>query len=180
MTHFRSFDCTRELPRNYSLIVVSIGIKYTRLNEHRVEYFGQKLDGFEFTTGGWVQSYGSRYVRPPLIYDDVSRPAAMTVKEFQYAQSLTRKPVKGMLTGALFIPPLPTHTHPSCTLCTCLTSIAIRLPSNCLSLAISGWEPMSTANHLDTSISDLLTELDVQDTGTEVRPRRRVRAHVDS
>eukprot|EP00208_Stichococcus_sp_RCC1054_P007050 CAMPEP_0206136888 /NCGR_PEP_ID=MMETSP1473-20131121/2104_1 /ASSEMBLY_ACC=CAM_ASM_001109 /TAXON_ID=1461547 /ORGANISM="Stichococcus sp, Strain RCC1054" /LENGTH=757 /DNA_ID=CAMNT_0053529723 /DNA_START=157 /DNA_END=2430 /DNA_ORIENTATION=- len=68
-----------------------------------VEYFGQKLDGFEFTTGGWVQSYGSRYVRPPLIYDDVSRPAAMTVKEFQYAQSLTRKPVKGMLTGPVTI-----------------------------------------------------------------------------
>lgn len=66
-----------------------------------MEYFGQKLDGFEFTTAGWVQSYGSRYVRPPIIYDDVSRPSAMTVKEFEYAQSLTKKPVKGMLTGEL-------------------------------------------------------------------------------
>ncbi len=73
-----------------------------------MEYFGQKLDGFEFTTGGWVQSYGSRYVRPPLIHADVSRPAAMTVKEFQYAQSLTRKPVKGMLTGAALPHPTPT------------------------------------------------------------------------
>lgn len=65
-----------------------------------MEYFGQKLDGFAFTTGGWVQSYGSRYVRPPLIHADVKRPAAMTVKEFVYAQGLTRKPIKGMLTGA--------------------------------------------------------------------------------
>ena len=52
----------------------------------RVEYFGVKLDGFCFTEAGWVQSYGSRYVRPPIIYADISRPAAMTVKEFEYAQ----------------------------------------------------------------------------------------------
>ena len=52
----------------------------------RVEYFGVKLDGFCFTEHGWVQSYGSRYVRPPIVYGDVSRPAAMTVKEFKYAQ----------------------------------------------------------------------------------------------
>lgn len=65
----------------------------------RVEYFGVKLEGFTFTEAGWVQSYGSRYVRPPIIHDDISRPAPMTVKEFKYAQSLTKKPVKGMLTG---------------------------------------------------------------------------------
>lgn len=65
----------------------------------RVEYFGQRMQGFVFTEHGWVQSYGSRYVRPPIIHGDVSRPKAMTVKEFQYAQSLTQKPVKGMLTG---------------------------------------------------------------------------------
>ena len=65
-----------------------------------MEYFGQKLDGFAFTVAGWVQSYGSRYVRPPIVHADVSRPAPMTVKEFEYAQSLTEKPVKGMLTGA--------------------------------------------------------------------------------
>jgi len=65
-----------------------------------VEYFGQKLEGFAFTVAGWVQSYGSRYVRPPIVHADVARRGAMTVKEFQYAQSLTEKPVKGMLTGA--------------------------------------------------------------------------------
>lgn len=58
------------------------------------------MEGFVFTEQGWVQSYGSRYVRPPIIHGDVSRPNAMTVKEFKYAQSLTQKPVKGMLTGA--------------------------------------------------------------------------------
>ena len=64
-----------------------------------VEYFGQHLQGFAFTQHGWVQSYGSRCVRPPMIYGDVTRPQAMTVREFQVAQSFTTKPVKGMLTG---------------------------------------------------------------------------------
>jgi 5-methyltetrahydropteroyltriglutamate--homocysteine methyltransferase len=64
-----------------------------------VEYFGQQLEGFAFTVNGWVQSYGSRCVRPPIIYGDVSRPQPMTVREFQVAQALTQKPVKGMLTG---------------------------------------------------------------------------------
>ena len=68
-----------------------------------MEYFGVKLEGFCFTEAGWVQSYGSRYVRPPIIYGDVSRPAPMTVKEFKYCQSLTKKPVKGMLTGPVTI-----------------------------------------------------------------------------
>jgi 5-methyltetrahydropteroyltriglutamate--homocysteine methyltransferase len=72
-----------------------------------VEFFGVKLDGFAFTDNGWVQSYGSRYVRPPIIHGDVSRPAAMTVKEFKFAQSLTQKPVKGMLTGQSMLLPLP-------------------------------------------------------------------------
>ena len=65
-----------------------------------MEYFGVKLEGFAFTEAGWVQSYGSRYVRPPIIYGDVTRTGPITVKEFKYAQSLTSKPVKGMLTGA--------------------------------------------------------------------------------
>ena len=69
----------------------------------RVEYFGQKLDGFCFTEHGWVQSYGSRYVRPPVIFGDVKRQSAMTVKEFKYAQDLTKRPVKGMLTGPVTI-----------------------------------------------------------------------------
>ncbi|WP_206529539.1 5-methyltetrahydropteroyltriglutamate--homocysteine S-methyltransferase [Brevibacillus sp. SYP-B805] len=68
-----------------------------------VEFFGEKLGGFAFTRNGWVQSYGSRCVRPPIIYGDVVFQAPMTVKESVYAQSLTSKPVKGMLTGPVTI-----------------------------------------------------------------------------
>jgi 5-methyltetrahydropteroyltriglutamate--homocysteine methyltransferase len=68
-----------------------------------VEYFGQQLRGFLFTRNGWVQSYGSRCVRPPVIYGDVSRPAPMTVHWATFAQSLTDRPVKGMLTGPVTI-----------------------------------------------------------------------------
>lgn len=64
-----------------------------------VEYFGEQLAGYAFTRLGWVQSYGSRCVKPPIIYGDVSRPLAMTVEWSAYAQSLTQKPMKGMLTG---------------------------------------------------------------------------------
>ncbi len=64
-----------------------------------VEYFGEQLEGYVFTQYGWVQSYGSRCVKPPIIYGDISRPRAMTVAWIQYAQSLTGKPMKGMLTG---------------------------------------------------------------------------------
>jgi 5-methyltetrahydropteroyltriglutamate--homocysteine methyltransferase len=66
-----------------------------------VEYFGEQLQGFAFTGNGWVQSYGSRCVKPPIIYGDVERPAPMTVEWTRYAQSLTRKPMKGMLTGPI-------------------------------------------------------------------------------
>ncbi|WP_409415458.1 5-methyltetrahydropteroyltriglutamate--homocysteine S-methyltransferase [Flavobacterium sp. PS2] len=68
-----------------------------------VEYFGEQLAGFTFTKNGWVQSYGSRCVKPPVIYGDVSRPNPMTVKWSEYAQSLTPKWVKGMLTGPVTI-----------------------------------------------------------------------------
>ncbi|GAB1059229.1 5-methyltetrahydropteroyltriglutamate--homocysteine S-methyltransferase [Shewanella algae] len=68
-----------------------------------VEYFGEQLDGVGFTKHGWVQSYGSRCVKPPLIYADVTRPKAMTVDWAEYAQSLTDRPVKGMLTGPVTI-----------------------------------------------------------------------------
>jgi len=68
-----------------------------------VEYFGERLTGIAFTQHGWVQSYGSRAVRPPIIFGDVSRPAPMTVAWSAYAQSLTDKPVKGMLTGPVTI-----------------------------------------------------------------------------
>jgi 5-methyltetrahydropteroyltriglutamate--homocysteine methyltransferase len=64
-----------------------------------VEYFGELLQGYTFTSNGWVQSYGSRCVKPPIIYGDIIRPKAMTVEYSAYAQSLTGKPVKGMLTG---------------------------------------------------------------------------------
>ena len=68
-----------------------------------VEYFGEQLSGFAFTRNGWVQSYGSRCVKPPVIFGDVSRPKPMTVDWITYAQSLTDKPVKGMLTGPVTI-----------------------------------------------------------------------------
>ena len=86
-----------------------------------VQYFGERLNGFVFTENAWVQSYGSRfviyyyllftgrlmfldsYVRPPIIVSDVSRPSPMTVKWSSYAQSLTKKPMKGMLTGPVTI-----------------------------------------------------------------------------
>jgi 5-methyltetrahydropteroyltriglutamate--homocysteine methyltransferase len=68
-----------------------------------VEYFGEQLVGFAFTEHGWVQSYGTRYVKPPIIFGDVSRPTAMTVRWSKYAQSLTQRPVKGMLTGPVTI-----------------------------------------------------------------------------
>ena len=68
-----------------------------------VEYFGQRMEGFLFTQNGWVQSYGSRCVRPPIIFGDVRRPRPMTVRWSTFAQSLTDKPVKGMLTGPVTI-----------------------------------------------------------------------------
>ena len=68
-----------------------------------VEYFGEQLDGYAFSEFGWVQSYGSRCVKPPLLFGDVSRPKAMTVDFIRYAQSLTQKPMKGMLTGPVTI-----------------------------------------------------------------------------
>jgi 5-methyltetrahydropteroyltriglutamate--homocysteine methyltransferase len=64
-----------------------------------VQHFGEQLAGYAFTKHGWVQSYGSRYVRPPIIFGDVSRPRPMTVAWSAYAQSLTKRPMKGMLTG---------------------------------------------------------------------------------
>jgi len=68
-----------------------------------VEFFGEKLAGFVFTQNGWVQSYGSRCVKPPVIYGDVAFEQAMTVEETKYAQSQTSRPVKGMLTGPITI-----------------------------------------------------------------------------
>ncbi|MGO4400338.1 5-methyltetrahydropteroyltriglutamate--homocysteine S-methyltransferase [Achromobacter sp. PAB15] len=68
-----------------------------------VEYFGEQLEGYAFSQFGWVQSYGSRCVKPPILFGDISRPKAMTVEWIKYAQSLTTKPMKGMLTGPVTI-----------------------------------------------------------------------------
>jgi 5-methyltetrahydropteroyltriglutamate--homocysteine methyltransferase len=68
-----------------------------------VEYFGEQLNGYAFSQFGWVQSYGSRCVKPPILFGDISRPKAMTVDWISYAQSLTEKPMKGMLTGPVTI-----------------------------------------------------------------------------
>ena len=68
-----------------------------------VEYFGEQLEGYAFSRNGWVQSYGSRCVKPPILYGDISRPRAMTVQWTKFAQSLTEKPMKGMLTGPVTI-----------------------------------------------------------------------------
>ncbi len=68
-----------------------------------VEYFGEQLEGYAFSQFGWVQSYGSRCVKPPILFGDISRPNAMTVEWITYAQSLTNKPMKGMLTGPVTI-----------------------------------------------------------------------------
>jgi 5-methyltetrahydropteroyltriglutamate--homocysteine methyltransferase len=68
-----------------------------------VEYFGEQLEGFCFSGNGWVQSYGSCCLKPPIIYGDVSRLKAMTVFWSTYAQSLTKRPMKGMLTGPVTI-----------------------------------------------------------------------------
>jgi 5-methyltetrahydropteroyltriglutamate--homocysteine methyltransferase len=68
-----------------------------------VEYFGEQLEGYAFSEFGWVQSYGSRCVKPPILFGDISRPKAMTVEWTKYAQSLTNRPMKGMLTGPVTI-----------------------------------------------------------------------------
>jgi len=68
-----------------------------------VEYFGEQLDGYAFSQFGWVQSYGSRCVKPPILFGDITRPSAMTVEWISYAKSLTDKPMKGMLTGPVTI-----------------------------------------------------------------------------
>ncbi|WP_373649178.1 5-methyltetrahydropteroyltriglutamate--homocysteine S-methyltransferase [Schlesneria sp. DSM 10557] len=68
-----------------------------------VEYFGEQLDGYAFSEYGWVQSYGSRCVKPPILFGDICRPQPMTVKWIKFAQSLTKKPMKGMLTGPVTI-----------------------------------------------------------------------------
>ncbi|MGA2034803.1 MAG: 5-methyltetrahydropteroyltriglutamate--homocysteine S-methyltransferase [Thermoguttaceae bacterium] len=98
--------CRQEIERTVRLqeqIDLDVLVHGESERNDMVEYFGEQLDGFAFTRHGWVQSYGTRCVKPPIIYGDVRRPKAMTVAWSQYAQSLTRRPMKGMLTGPVTI-----------------------------------------------------------------------------
>ena len=89
--------------REQELLDIDVLVHGEAERNDMVEYFGEQLDGFAFSANGWVQSYGSRCVKPPLLFGDVARPAAMTVAWSAYAQGLTRRPVKGMLTGPVTI-----------------------------------------------------------------------------
>jgi 5-methyltetrahydropteroyltriglutamate--homocysteine methyltransferase len=96
-------DRTRDVIRLQEEIGLDVLVHGEYERNDMVQYFGEQLDGFAFTHNGWVQSYGSRCVRPPVIYGDISRPTPMTVRWAKYAQSLTKRPVKGMLTGPVTI-----------------------------------------------------------------------------
>jgi len=96
-------DRTRDVIRLQEEIGLDVLVHGEFERNDMVQYFGEQLNGFAFTHHGWVQSYGSRCVRPPVIYGDVDRPEAMTVRWATYAQSLTKRPVKGMLTGPVTI-----------------------------------------------------------------------------
>lgn len=95
----RTEDCIR-MQENAGLDVLVHG-EFER--NDMVEYFGEKLEGFIFTRFGWVQSYGSRCVKPPIIFGDVSRPEAMTVEWAEFSKDQTKRPMKGMLTGPVTI-----------------------------------------------------------------------------
>ena len=94
-------NITKELISWQDEIGIDVPVHGEYERNDMVEYFGEKLEGYAFTKNGWVQSYGSRCVKPPIIFGDVSRPEAMTVRWSSYAQSLTERPVKGMLTGPI-------------------------------------------------------------------------------
>ena len=96
-------DQVREVIRHQEEIGLDVLVHGEPERNDMVQYFGEQLDGFAFTHSGWVQSYGSRCVRPPIIYGDVHREAPMTVRWATFAQSLTGRPVKGMLTGPVTI-----------------------------------------------------------------------------
>jgi 5-methyltetrahydropteroyltriglutamate--homocysteine methyltransferase len=94
---------TRDAVREQQRLGLDVFVHGEFERNDMVEYFGEQLGGFAFTKHGWVQSYGSRCVKPPIIYGDVVRPSPMTVAWSSYAQSLTDKPMKGMLTGPVTI-----------------------------------------------------------------------------
>jgi len=92
---------TEEVIRFQEEIDIDVPVHGEYERNDMVEYFGEQLKGYVFSANGWVQSYGSRCVKPPVIFGDVSRPEAMTVEWTKYAQELTERPVKGMLTGPI-------------------------------------------------------------------------------
>jgi 5-methyltetrahydropteroyltriglutamate--homocysteine methyltransferase len=96
-------DTVRETVQTQERLGLDVLVHGEPERNDMVEYFGEQLAGFCFTRNGWVQSYGSRCVKPPVIYGDVSRPGPMTVEWSRFAQSLTTKPMKGMLTGPVTI-----------------------------------------------------------------------------
>jgi 5-methyltetrahydropteroyltriglutamate--homocysteine methyltransferase len=96
-------DLTAEAMRWQDKIDIDVPVHGEYERNDMVEYFGEQLKGFAFTERAWVQSYGSRCVKPPIIFGDVSRPEPMTVRWTQMAQKYTAKPVKGMLTGPVTI-----------------------------------------------------------------------------
>lgn len=107
LSHEQYVSFINEKIKNWVEIQEELGIDVLVHGEFErtdmVEFFGEKLAGFAFTRNGWVQSYGSRCVKPPVIYGDVVFTEPMTVTESVYAQSLTKKPMKGMLTGPITI-----------------------------------------------------------------------------
>ncbi|MGH7751795.1 MAG: 5-methyltetrahydropteroyltriglutamate--homocysteine S-methyltransferase, partial [Gemmatimonadales bacterium] len=96
-------DETRKVIRLQEEIGLDILVHGEFERNDMVEYFGEQLEGYAFSEHGWVQSYGSRYVKPPILFGDVHRPQPMTVRWSAFAQSCTPKPVKGMLTGPVTI-----------------------------------------------------------------------------
>lgn len=104
-TAYKAFlmEATEEAVREQEELGLDVLVHGEFERNDMVEYFGEQLNGFTFTQHGWVQSYGSRYVKPPIIFGNVSRPQPMTVTWSTYAQSLTERPMKGMLTGPVTI-----------------------------------------------------------------------------
>jgi 5-methyltetrahydropteroyltriglutamate--homocysteine methyltransferase len=96
-------DCIKQVVDHQHELGLDVLVHGEPERNDMVEYFGEQLSGIAFTQNGWVQSYGSRCVKPPVIFGDVSRPVPMTVDWARYAQSLTDKPMKGMLTGPITI-----------------------------------------------------------------------------
>lgn len=99
--HAKMLDHIEYAIRQQEILELDVLVHGEAERNDMVEYFGEQLAGYAFTQFGWVQSYGSRCVKPPIIYGDIHRPTPMTVEYARYAQSLSAKPVKGMLTGPI-------------------------------------------------------------------------------